>query len=240
MILGGVSPNRSMRHWSASSLQNYRKRVRFPLDLLVMKQYHSIGKDNIKSNPFYCFDKLDGSNIRAEWTPKKGFSKFGSRTQLIDESSPLGHLAIPLIRNQEDVLGRIFRFLRVQEATTFFELFGPSSFAGVHKWDEPGFAAVLFDVSLYKQGIMPPREFLNAFGGFVPVPNLVHIGNVTNQFEQDIWNGTVPGVTFEGVVCKGAPLKKGYPPHMFKLKSKAWVDKVKSLYTDPKVLKSLL
>jgi hypothetical protein len=205
-----------------------------------MKQYHSIGKDNIKGKPFYCFDKLDGSNIRSEWNPKRGFSKFGSRTQLIDQSSPLGKLSIPLIKNQEDIFDQIFRKTRVQEATCFFELFGPSSFAGVHKWDEQGFQVVLFDVSLYKQGLMPPKQFLEAFGGIVPIPNLVHVGNVTDSFEQDVWNGMVPGVTFEGVVCKGAPLKNGYPPHMFKLKSQRWVDKVKSLYTDPKILESLL
>lgn len=90
------------------------------------------------------------------------------------------------------------------------------------------------------KGLISPKQFLDTFGGIVPIPNLVFIGNVTDRFEQDVWNGMVPGVTFEGVVCKGAPLKNGYPPHMFKLKSQRWVDKVKSLYTDPKILESLL
>jgi hypothetical protein len=31
-----------------------------------------------------AFDKLDGSNMRFEWSPKRGWYKFGSRGQLID------------------------------------------------------------------------------------------------------------------------------------------------------------
>lgn len=34
-----------------------------------------------------AFDKLDGSNFRAKWTAKRGFDTFGTRTQLIDETS---------------------------------------------------------------------------------------------------------------------------------------------------------
>ncbi len=205
-----------------------------------MKQYDSIGKDVVKGRPFYVFDKLDGSNIRAEWNPKRGFCKFGSRTQLIDETNPMGACAIPLIRAQEDAIASILRASKAQEATCFFELFGPSSFAGVHKWDESGFQLCLFDVSIFKQGMMLPGAFLKAFAGIVPVPNLVHYGNVTDSLIEQVRDGTLPGVSFEGVVCKGTPLKKGYPPHMFKIKSQAWIDKVKSLYKDPKKLEELL
>lgn len=205
-----------------------------------MKQYQSIGREFVKGLPFFAFDKLDGSNVRAEWSPKRGFCKFGSRTQLMDETSPLGALSIPLIKAQEDRIGSILGATKTQEATCFFEFYGPSSFAGVHKWDEKGFEVSLLDVSLFKQGLMSPGEFLKTFGGYVPIPNLVHYGNITELFIQDIRDGNVSGVTFEGVVCKGAPLKKGYPPHMFKLKSQAWIDKVKSLYKDPKKLEELL
>ena len=34
-----------------------------------------------------AFEKLDGSNIRVKYTPKRGFDLFGSRTTLIDEAS---------------------------------------------------------------------------------------------------------------------------------------------------------
>lgn len=48
-----------------------------------MKAYPSITTKIDFSKSFHLFDKLDGSNIRAEWSPKKGFYKFGSRTQLL-------------------------------------------------------------------------------------------------------------------------------------------------------------
>lgn len=68
-----------------------------------MKQYPSISHDPVKGSPFYVFDKLDGSNMRVEWHPKKGFWKFGSKTQLVDpKSSPLGAMSIPLMLEQED------------------------------------------------------------------------------------------------------------------------------------------
>lgn len=205
-----------------------------------MKQYQTIGREVVKGQPFWAFDKLDGSNVRVEWNPKRGFWKFGSRTQLIDETGPLGARAIPLMKAREDRIGSFLRASRAQEATCFFEFHGPNSFAGVHQWDEEGFQVDLIDVSLFKQGLMSPGAFVKAFAGIVPIPNLVHHGNITDSLIQEVWNGTLPGVTFEGVVCKGAPLKNGYPPHMFKIKSKAWIDKVKSLYKDPKQLEALL
>jgi len=205
-----------------------------------VKQYPSISRELIKGTPFYMFDKLDGSNIRAEWSPKKGFWKFGSRTQLIDMSNPLGKMAIPLIKAQEAAFAPILGKLTREEAICFFEAFGPSSFAGVHDFEEKGHQAVLIDVSLYKKGFMRPQEFLEAFSGKVPTPTLIHAGTVTQELVGAIHDGLLLGVTFEGVVCKGAPLKKGYPPHMFKIKSRAWIEKVKSLYTDPKTLEALL
>lgn len=205
-----------------------------------MKTYPSISRD-ITGGIYHIIDKLDGSNMRAEWHPKKGFWKFGSRTQLVDpRSGPLGALSIPLIQAQEDSIGRILRGMRAQEATCFFEFFGPSSFAGVHKWDEPGFQAVLFDVTIFKQGFMGPRDFYKAFDAYVPTPSLLHVGNATQDLVKAVREGTLTGMSFEGVVCKGAPLKNGYPPHMFKIKSQAWIDKVRSLYTDPKILEQLL
>ena len=34
-----------------------------------------------------AFDKLGGSNFRSKWTRKNGFDVFGTRTQLIDETT---------------------------------------------------------------------------------------------------------------------------------------------------------
>ena len=43
-----------------------------------MQQYPSIGKGIIQDVDYYIFDKLDGSNIRVEFSLKKGFDKFRS------------------------------------------------------------------------------------------------------------------------------------------------------------------
>ncbi len=205
-----------------------------------MKQYPSISKDHIHGVPFYVFDKLDGSNLRADFSAKKGFWKFGTRTRLTDLSDPIGKLALPLIQAQEAAFAALFQSLREREATCFFEFWGPSSFAGVHDYQEAGHRVDLIDVSIHRRGFMGPKEFVKTFEGHVPTAPLLYMGNVTEDLTQAVWDGTLPGMTFEGVVCKGAPLKKGYPPHMFKLKSQAWIARVKSLYTDPAVLAELL
>lgn len=190
--------------------------------------------------PAYVFDKLDGNNIRAEWSPKKGFWKFGTKTHLIDETDPYGKLAIPLIKAQESALHDILKPLRLEKAVLFFELFGPSTFVGIHNYEESGFKAVLIDISVHKKGFLMPAEFVKMFSDKIETPELVYRGTVNQTLVDAVKAGTLAGVTFEGVVCKGAPLKNGYPPHMFKIKSNAWIDKVKSLYSDPKVLEALL
>ena len=50
-----------------------------------MKQYPSIS-GKLVNTKIYAFDKLDGSNIRGTWSKKRGFYKFGTRTQMLDEN----------------------------------------------------------------------------------------------------------------------------------------------------------
>jgi hypothetical protein len=41
--------------------------------------------------PIMAFNKLDGSNLRFEYSQKRGFYKFGTRKQIIDSNSiPFG------------------------------------------------------------------------------------------------------------------------------------------------------
>lgn len=123
-----------------------------------MKEYPSIPREIDRDLLVYAFDKLDGSNIRAEWSRKTGFYKFGSRTVLIDEKSSLGE-AIGLIRNKyEKGLSKVFRDQRLERAICFFEFFGPNSFAGFHH-PEPH-DVVLIDVNPHKKGIDPPVDFI--------------------------------------------------------------------------------
>lgn len=192
-----------------------------------MKQYLSIPKDISRNLSIYAFDKLDGSNIRAEWSRKhKAFTKFGSRTVLLGEDHPTLGKAIQLVKTKYEIaLTEIFLPEGFEEVTCFFEFHGPRSFAGFHN-PEDDLTVTLIDVNVYKKGFLFPQEFIKLFKS-VDTPALLHVGNVTHEFEQEVRTGVLQGMTFEGVVCKASvSVKKGYPPTMFKIKNKAWIDKV--------------
>jgi hypothetical protein len=190
-----------------------------------MKSYPSISKDVRHGIYIYAFDKLDGSNIRAEWSAKKGFHKFGSRTQLIDSShSPLGE-SIELIKHKyTDALSEIFLKQKWQDVLCFFEFYGENSFAGIHL--NEAHTVTLLDVNPYKQGILEPSSFIKYFG-HLDIPKVLYEGMVCSTLFDQVKNSSLPGMTLEGVVCKGANDKKTKMPVMFKIKSQAWLDKLK-------------
>jgi len=190
-----------------------------------MKQYPTIGREIYYGRPVYVFDKLDGSNIRAEWTPKKKFHKFGSKKRLIGTDQDFLPEAIELIKsNFEKQMSDIFRKERYVKAIGFFEFWGPNSFAGQHT-DEEHFLS-LIDVNPHKKGILLPRNFLRLYGD-LNIAKFLYRGNVNKILEDNVKRGKLQGMTFEGVVCKGAPLKNGYPPLMFKIKNEAWIRQLK-------------
>lgn len=191
-----------------------------------MKSYPSITKDIRDDIHIYAFDKLDGNNIRAEWSSKRGFYKFGSRTQLIDENTkPLGK-SIQIIRDKyEEDLSMVFKEHKWRDVICFFEYHGPNSFAGQHK-DNDDLTVTLFDVNPYKEGILEPREFIRYFS-HLDIPYLLYEGRANASFVRKVRESSLRGLTFEGVVCKGANDKKTKMPVMFKIKTKAWLDKLK-------------
>lgn len=191
-----------------------------------MKSYPSITKEIRHDIYIYAFDKLDGSNMRAEWNSKKGFYKFGTRTQLIDEKTlPFGR-AIPLIKEKfEEDLTLVFEERKWKDAICFFEYHGPSSFAGNHNFDEK-MTVTLIDVNPYKQGLLPPTEFIECFK-HLDIPKVCYEGHVNTELFDKVKQSTLKGMTFEGVVCKGANDKLTKAPIMFKIKSKAWLDKLR-------------
>lgn len=175
--------------------------------------------------PIIAFDKLDGSNIRAEWTRKTGFSKFGTRRRLLDPNEEMLGEAVPLfMETYNEDLNRIFRKERFDKATVFFEFVGENSFAGYHA-DEVH-TVTLFDIHKFKQGLLPARDFLKLVGGKVPTAPVLYEGKANEEFIRSVRSATLEGMTFEGVICKGG-LDNRRRPISFKIKNDAWLEKLK-------------
>ena len=103
--------------------------------------------------PRGIFDKLDGSNLRAEWTPKRGFYKFGSRTQLLTpDQAPLWPAQERLVALEKRLRPSLEK-LRTERAVCFFEWAGPNSFAGSHPDALDQMDLFLLDVDVFKMGI---------------------------------------------------------------------------------------
>lgn len=199
---------------------------------LLVKTYPSISYATECQLPIVAFDKLDGSNIRAEWTQKKGFHKFGTRNRLVDDTDPLFGKVPKLVRDKYgEALGRILSHARYERAMCFFEFWGPSSFAGMHCSDEDQ-TVTLFDIAPFKRGILEPDAYLklvnNAEHGPLDHAKVLYTGPCTAEFIESVRNGTLPGMTLEGVVCKAKNDKKTKMPVMFKQKNRAWIEKLRT------------
>lgn len=204
-----------------------------------MKQYPSISREVNRELQVLAFDKRDGSNIRVEWAPKAGFCKFGSRKKLIDKSNALLGKAIELIEPQKTSLESVLKSRKYQKVILYFEFEGTKSFAGRHEIDDV-FTLWLIDVEVSGKGFMDPRDFVDTFGSLpnVSIPKVVYAGKITEEVEADIRSGRIVCDGGEGVVCKTSSTL--YHKPMFKIKTDAWVAKVKSMYSDSSVLEDLL
>jgi len=199
-----------------------------------VKEYPTIDWKPRHVQAVYVFSKLDGSNVRAEWDRKKGFWKFGRRHGLLDHSNPILLEAPDIIqRDWAESLGRIFREQRLQKATAFFEFWGDNSFAGYHEI-EPH-RCTLIDVQVHPKGFLEPREFIRWFRGLDHAP-LLHQGNFNREMEEQVRSGTFPGMPFEGVIVKGGYVSPGRPM-MFKVKHRAWFEKLRAKHPDHEDLK---
>ena len=171
-----------------------------------MEQYPSImgsakaplGKECI------AFNKYDGSNLRWEWNPKKGWNKFGTRRHLFDETDLQFREAIPIFLNEmaDEIVLRTKEIVKnPQRITAFTEFFGPGSFAGSHVEGEPK-ELRLFDVFLFQKGYVKPKQFVQVYGDMKQAAEIIYEGNLTKQFVMDVKTGKFP--VFEGVICKGS------------------------------------
>lgn len=192
-----------------------------------MLQYPTINgsKHAPLGKPCVAFQKYDGSNLRWEWSPKRGWTKYGTRKQLFDNNTPLYNQAIPLFMEgiADELVYRVKQSNKgIERITAFTEFFGASSFAGSHDFDEPK-ELKLFDVFLFKKGFIKPKEFVRTFGDRSYAAEVVYEGNLNKQFVLDVREGRYP--TPEGVICKGDDF-------MVKVKTNAYFAKLYEKYND--------
>jgi hypothetical protein len=178
--------------------------------------------------PCIAFEKYDGSNIRVKYTNKKGFTLFGSRTQLFDKGHPfLGEAVDIFYRDYENQLVNLIEehFRHEREVIAFLEFFGAKSFAGYHEKDDPK-KLMLFDIMIGHKNrkFLLPQEFIKLCQGKMVIPKIVYEGNLTDQFIYDVRDGKYD--VFEGVVCKGTERTGAHRGNvwMAKIKTKKYFD----------------
>lgn len=187
-----------------------------------MKSYPSIPKLPRRKFKAHIFDKIDGSNLRFEWSKKRGWYKQGTRRRLFDETDPVFGQALPLfLTSLAESLEKIFVSQRWDRAIAFAEYWGPQSFSGLHT---PGddMRLSLIDVSVHRKGILLPQAFVELFGH---LDTATYLGQAMwgPELVSSVRQGSFEGVTFEGVV--GKALVKNQLV-MAKAKTQAWIDKV--------------
>jgi len=190
-----------------------------------MQQYPSIDGSSKAplGKPCIAFYKYDGSNLRWEWSPKKGWHKYGTRHQLFDASDELYGQAIPIFQDTmgDEIVRRVRDLERgIQRITVFTEFFGPNSFAGQHELADPK-ELRLFDAFLFKRGFMAPRAFVKTFSGLPWAAEVVYDGVLNKQFIADVRSGCYP--VYEGVIAKGDDF-------MVKVKTDAYFKRLNEVY----------
>jgi len=213
-----------------------------------MKTYWSIPGPGRSFPHLDCiaFDKLDGSNLRFEWSRKRGWWKFGTRRRLFDVNDPEFGQAIGIfLAKYGDDLVAIFtskRYRGTEKAVVFCEFYGPRSFAGWHHPDDVP-TVTMIDVAVHKKGIVLPRDFVDDFG-HLEIPSVVYEGKFGKQFVEDVREGRLSGMTGEGVVAKGVNVgKKKSPQHglwMRKVKTRWWLEELKKRAVESPELRHVL
>jgi len=204
-----------------------------------MKSYPSIPSiKELKEFGKKCigFEKLDGSNIRYQFSFKTGWKQCGTRTRLFDKSDPIFGCAIDLFKNTlaSTLENRIKKYKQYQQVIFYCEFFGPNTFSGQHdietlrylgfdvQHNEPK-QLVLIDVNLHKKGFLGPQQFVDEFGDIGA--KVVYTGPLNEEFIEDVRQGKYP--VREGVVCKWG---ENHDIHRYKIKTNAYLEELKKRF----------
>jgi len=192
-----------------------------------MKDYGSIPKVLAEFVGRECigFKKYDGSQIRSEWSRKKGWHKWATRGHLFDKTDVTFGCAIDAFSSQDLVAKAIVdNYPKVESAVAFMEFVGPHSFAGIHdpvvlkvEHNDPK-KLILFDVNVHKRGLVSPEDFVNIFRHCCSA-EVLYQGKLTEEFIKDVREGKYPAD--EGLVCKGL-LKPDNLHSRWQCKIKTW------------------
>ncbi len=193
-----------------------------------MKSYHKLHyyKPDLMGQEVWAFDKLDGQNLRFECNFKRGFYKFGSRTQMISQKDEQFGEAVNIFMKKysEPLMNILYRKIaktKLDVFTVFAEYCGENSFAGRHV-DGEKLDVVLFDIWAYKKDWVEPQRFIDEFG-HLGIPELIYQGELTDRFIKDVQDNKF-GLK-EGVIAKGVYEKDIF---MSKIKTKEWLNKVRT------------
>lgn len=211
-----------------------------------MKEYLSIPgwKNSVLGLPCLAFNKLDGSNMRMEWSKKNGFYKYGTRHCLLDRSHSEFGEVIPLFENTLlDKLNKFFletypkKFHKIEGATVFCEFWGENSFAGLHDKNDKKNLTII-DIAIHKKGIILPRDFIKLLDGF-PIPDVVYEGNFNKELILNIReNGKGEGIVAKGINPNAK--KEQHSLWMTKVKTNEWINKLRGLALNNSQLESVL
>jgi RNA ligase-like protein len=197
------------------------------------------GSKNCPAGRCVAFEKYDGTNLHWVWERGFGWISFGTRrdsfsfddrgaAEFAGAHPGLDEAPRVFARELAPALEEIFNThpgYAAPELTVFTEFFGPRSFAGMHRPDDPK-ELVLFDVQT-PEGIVGPERFVRDFAG-LKTARVVYRGKLTGRFAEDVREGKY-GVG-EGVVCKGGA--GGADLWMVKIKTYAYLEKLRQAFKD--------
>lgn len=190
-----------------------------------MKDYPSISASTgqkFEEFDAYVFDKPDGSNLRAEFTSKRGFCKFGTRSRLFDETDQIFGGAIKIFNEiWNEPISKLVKDEHWDGVTIFCEFVGPNSFAGQHALEDPK-SLIMFDVCPLKKGFLGPKDFLKLCGDFEHTVRYRGQERWTRAFVQSVREGKFE-CSEEGVVGK---MGSAHKIIRAKAKTQLWIDKV--------------